>query len=835
MKYKFVSIILLLSTGFCSFANEQVRSGLFFYSHEVIKDKRTSLNLTPESPFVFKGSFSIEFDACFRRGDGYYGLISRIIADKNTNIDLVSNSATRNSNFSLVVKDSEIFSFDFKEVPDFDFGKWIKIKLEINLEKSIVALSLNDVRKETTLAEIANFSEFDIIFGAYNNPNFLNTDVSPMTLNDILIKYKGKNFRHWKLSKHTIDAVYDEIKGAKATVKNGSWLIDKHLEWEEHNVPQLSVLKGIAKNEQDGIVYFIGKNFMLLYHVESGKTDSIVYKSGYPFNNYYDCFVYNPFTKKIISYDLTAKQTNEFDFETQTWQYADFTYREIEFSHHNKIISPIDSSLVVFGGYGYYEYKAIVSVNAKEKDFSENIYPRYLSAAGLADGDEWLIFGGYGSKSGNQKISPQFFYDLHSYNLKTHEMKKIRDYSIPENPFVPCEALVKNPNSFYTLIYNNINFKTSLCLAEFGIDTDACVFFPDSIPYNFLDVESWCTLFLYKKTLIAITNHKSDVKIYTLAYPPLLATDVIQTVSEKTFGIWYIILSIVVVALLFFVLKKYFLKKENKTTEIPPVIPAPIEEKTEEKPLHFEIPKRKSKSSIYILGGFQAFDREGNDISASFSPTLKQLFVIILLYMVKNGRGISTIKLNETLWFDKTEDSARNNRNVTISKLRTLLAKVGEMDIVQESAYWGIQMEGVYSDYIEVMSICERLNGKNAVTTEEEVIHFVQIVSQGEMLPNMRFDWIDDFKANFSNIVIDTLLKISTLPEITTNNQLITHIADAIFKFDSINEDAIALKCVALCRLGKKGLAKTVYESFSKEYKTLLGTAFDVPFNKLVQ
>ncbi|MDR0874358.1 MAG: hypothetical protein LBN27_13005 [Prevotellaceae bacterium] len=834
MKYKILLIILFFGFGFGSFANEQIRAGLFFSSHEVIKDKRTSLNLTPEKPFVLKNGFTLEFNVQFRQGG--YGFISRIIADKDKNIDLITNLAASSNNFSLVIKDNVLFSFDFSEIPNSAFGEWINIKLEIAPDKSTVSLSFNGIKKEKMLEEAADFHKFDFVFGALDNPKFLNTDVPPMTLKDIVIKQNGKIFRNWKLSKHAVNAVYDEIDGAGANVKNGTWLIDKHLKWEEKQDVEVLDLKGIAKNEQDGLVYLIDKLRILVYNVATGKTDTIKYAGGFPFNNYYDCFIYNPQTGKLLSYDLTDKQFNYFDFNTKKWQYADFAYKEPDFAHHNKIFSPVDGSLLAFGGYGHYRYKSQISHNGIAENTPAKIYPRYLSAAGVS-GDEWLIFGGYGSKSGRQEVSPEFFYDLHSYNFKTRKIKKIRDYTAPAAPFVPCEALIVSGKSFYTLVYNNTNFKSSLRLAEFFMDStdNAYTFFPDSIPYNFSDIGSWATLFLDKKTsqLIAVTNYKSDVKIYSLAYPPLSNADVIQNPSQKSATKYIIIIVGVLLIIGIFIFKR----KRVNNKDVPYFQNMEHLKKEEEEEIllpQIEIPKRKSKASIYFLGGFQVFDKEGNDISALFSPTLKQLFIIILLYMVKNGRGISTVKLNETLWFDKTDSSARNNRNVSISKLRTLIAKIGEMDIVQESAYWRVQMEGVYSDYVEAMSICEKMRKKNATMTETEAIRFVQIVQKGEMLPNMRFDWIDEFKADFSNNVIDTLLKIAALPEFSPNNRLIIHVADAIFKYDSINEDAIALKCAALCRLGKKGLAKTVYESFAKEYKMLLGTAFNVSFNELI-
>jgi len=49
-------------------AQDYLDEGLFFSSHEVTQEQRTSLNLTPNTPIRFKKKFSIEFEANFRRG-----------------------------------------------------------------------------------------------------------------------------------------------------------------------------------------------------------------------------------------------------------------------------------------------------------------------------------------------------------------------------------------------------------------------------------------------------------------------------------------------------------------------------------------------------------------------------------------------------------------------------------------------------------------------------------------------------------------------------------------------------------------------------------------------
>ena len=72
------------------------------------------------------------------------------------------------------------------------------------------------------------------------------------------------------------------------------------------------------------------------------------------------------------------------------------------------------------------------------------------------------------------------------------------------------------------------------------------------------------------------------------------------------------------------------------------------------------------KSSILFLDGFQVWDKNGADITKSFTPILKQLLILIILYSVNNKKGISNVTLRELLWFDKTDESAQNNRRVNI-------------------------------------------------------------------------------------------------------------------------------------------------------------------------
>ena len=93
------------------------------------------------------------------------------------------------------------------------------------------------------------------------------------------------------------------------------------------------------------------------------------------------------------------------------------------------------------------------------------------------------------------------------------------------------------------------------------------------------------------------------------------------------------------------------------------------------------------------MGGFQIYNGKGRDVTAAFSPTMKQLFLFIFLHTLKNEKGISSSKLDEALWYDKMGESARNNRNVNISKLRSALEEVHGLEVINENSYWKVKID----------------------------------------------------------------------------------------------------------------------------------------------
>ena len=327
------------------------------------------------------------------------------------------------------------------------------------------------------------------------------------------------------------------------------------------------------------------------------------------------------------------------------------------------------------------------------EDMVDSIAPRYLSALGYLGEGKFLILGGYGSISGRQEESPKNFYDLYELDSRKKTCKKLFDLTFPKEPVAFSNSMIVDKDKAYALAYNNNRFHTQLNLCEISLSDGSVSILADSIPYNFLDMESFCDLILdeEKTMLYAILLQKThsvgySVDLYSLAYPPLRMSDVVQKVlpgqgRDRSF-IWGLLSSlfIIVFAGIYVILKvkkKSAQKKKEKN-----IVPQSevLKKKT-------TIELKTPVSTVKLLGGFQVFDKEGKDITDSFTSIVKQIFLYILLSTIKDGKKVTSEKLDETFWFEMDKASASNNRSVNIRKLRLLLEKVGNLAVVNKKSY----------------------------------------------------------------------------------------------------------------------------------------------------
>jgi two-component SAPR family response regulator len=236
---------------------------------------------------------------------------------------------------------------------------------------------------------------------------------------------------------------------------------------------------------------------------------------------------------------------------------------------------------------------------------------------------------------------------------------------------------------------------------------------------------------------------------------------------------------------------------------------------------------------LIFFGGFQVFDKDYVDITNKFSPLLKELFLLILLNTFKNNKGIASEKISEILWYDKSEKSARNNKAVNIAKLRNILGEIGGCELTKKTGYWKIVPENKKnkSDYLDFLSI----TASKRNLTKQNIYQLIKITEKGAFLHNVQYEWLDEFKASVSETIIDTLIEFASTCDIKKDADFIIHLADCVFNFDLINEDAMILKCKAEYCMGKHSLAKSTYERFFREYQVMYNQEYENSFLDILE
>jgi two-component SAPR family response regulator len=351
----------------------------------------------------------------------------------------------------------------------------------------------------------------------------------------------------------------------------------------------------------------------------------------------------------------------------------------------------------------------------------------------------------------------------------------------------------------------------------------------NTIPYSFYDIQSFADLYYaaHSNKLLAVTFFYSSetekvkttqVKIWSIDFPPEHAEPVILAKVDKGTNLWWLLALVPLgIALLIW-------RRRAKSKVV--IAPLPT---VEEVPA----PDTRSRSMINLFGQFQVIDKEGADSTKFFTPLLKELFLLILVYTVRNNKGISSEALNDILWHDKPVKDAKNNRSVNLAKLKTILEKVGHVVINKDTGSWQVhnEDESVWIDYRVFVQLLQ----EPAQSGKPYMQRLLPIVERGPFLQQTEYSWLDDIKAEVSNQVLDRCLRYIQAHQSTEDPEFIIEICNAIFSFDRLNEDALTYKCKSLITLKRHAIANTTYLSFTKEYKEIYGEDFRPSFNEIIK
>ena len=828
--------------------------GLQFSSHEVIPEKRTSLNLTSNEPICLKEDTKISFN--FKLAPNlqpYFGYVIRIITTNGQNIDIVCKPKFKGLDFVIGESFSTNFMIDSARL----FGKWNHFLIQFDNKQQDVLFYVNNKFICKSKLNFDYKTCCNVFFGANNQEQFMTIDVPPMQLKDISIT-EGKNQKHlYPLSEISGNQALDIVGKKGAQIKNPLWIKPRHLNWKQIQSFVTSGTPSVAFDKKTESLYIVSKDsiyqlsFKTNQLIGSKLATSMVDLPGgnqsifdYSFNKLYNFYI----DEKIVS---------AYNAADISWQAGPVKNNLTEFWQANKFISTFDSALYIFGGYGQLQYKNLVQryqfsnqkwevINPKGDFFM----PRYLAALGTnAASDTAYIIGGYGSKTGDQSINSRHNYELMTYSVGSHSFKKIYSFKQPEKEFCFANSLVIDSatNQFYGLIYPIDRFTSTLQLIKGSLNSPEYELMADTIPYSFHDIESFSDLYYCpaSQKLVAVTllNQKDKttiIKIFTLDFPPnkIIGAQLVNAGNKSMYWVFAFVFALILLLAIIFLLKKR--RKQSKqpfidtTLTVSQTQPAfqslAVEDNLSSHGLYENVT---TASSIFLFGHFEVIDKEGNDITRQFTPLLKEIFLMILMYTFKDGKGVSSDKLYETIWADKPIKDARNNFSVNIVKLKSILEKTGLTTISKETGKWKFEIlnNSIKLDYQQFFKLA---NEKPTSIDKNYISELLAIISKGAFLREAQYTWLDDTKATVSDFVISNILSYTSKASLSSEPDLILKLANCIFQFEQMNEEALVLKCRCLIILGRHGLAKETYLNFTKEYKKNYGQDFEKTYADII-
>ncbi|MGE7776091.1 hypothetical protein ACQKLP_15285 [Chitinophaga sp. NPDC101104] len=827
-------IVACLCQGFVAMGQSH---GLEFSSHEVVPEHRTALDLTPGTPYCLKGGQTeIYFQLAFRPHlETYFGYILRMLTEDRQNIDLVYNQRTMTIHFVIGETITGSAPLDSSLLT----GQWLRLRVVLDAGKNTASFYCNDKLAGSGKLPFAKGSCCRIFFGAIKHEGFQTLDVPPMRLRDVRLLENGTVKRFYPLNESSGQEARDAESGPSARAANPVWIKPRHQQWENRLTLETTGTPSVAYNERDDQLYIVTDDTLFTYSFRNGALRADAAARGNRILPAGNQSVYDPHRHRLINFYIDEKKVATLTPGADRWSNTFYATLLTEWWQANKFYSPADSNLYIIGGYGQLHYKNGVQRYNFNQDRWDSIpshgdafSPRYLAGLGLnAAGDTAFIIGGYGSNTGDQAVNPRFTYDMLAYSVRTGVFTHLYTLPQPEHHFCFANSLVIDSASreYYGLIYPTDRFQSSLQLVRGSLSKPEFQLMGDSLPYQFYDIGSFADLYYSSRSrqLIAVTiwngkDSMSGVRAWSLDFPPNALLPVVPVRSSTG---WYWALLVPVGMAVWLMTRK---RKGKPSGGVPQQVPQPLE--TPE-----PAPGMPERSAIFLFGQFEAFDREGNDITKQFTPLLKELFLLLMVHSMKDGKGISSDSLYEALWSDKAPKDAKNNFSVNMVKLKGVLEKIGGFHIGKEPGRWKLDvLEGsAWIDFEAFTKLTQRTGseGPDKVT----VTAVLEIVQRGAFLRTTHYEWLDDVKFQVADAVTGLLLRYMSTADRQTEADFILRAANAIFLFDNLNEEALTYKCRILNQLGRHSLARDAYEKFAKEYRESYGQEFGTAFVDLLQ
>ena len=854
-----LGLILLILSSLHTKSQNLFHSGLLFTAAPNAKEERTSLDLTSNSLITVRNKFNLEFDLSIWSRD-QFGYVFRLFDKEHHNIDLVyiPESSTL-AVLKLVVNGlPTMINIPLVE-KELVRNNWLHLTMSFDLKLGKANVKLGDLVLEDNQVSLTGFRKLNICFGANRSIYFPTTDVPRMAVRNIRIAdYNNKTAHNWLLNESEGEKASDLVGNLTARTANPNWLINNHFYWTKKDELRMEGSSGIAFDTAQNRILFIGKHKIVTYDIVTSETSVQKVINVKPSNLKSESYYYSYPTGKIYCIGTVPNEVTVYDENKNEWEKAATGSAMAQSVNSTFFLNDHGGVAFSVGGYHNYRYNDfLMKYSFHTKNWrqvllhGDKLVPRsYAAVTKAGQPGEYLVFGGYGNTSGQQELGPQCLYDL--YHLNTNDSvltKKWNIENVSEN-FIPMGSTTvpEQTPALYILGFPPFLNGTYLKLYRISLEKPEYSAVSDTMHFYFDEERSKASLSFFGKTREFFAVIKTPVgadsttyKIFTLNYPPVnrsMLAITFKTVLSNP-GNWIIkvfwivgALSLVFVYLLILLLRELHSAEESMEDDqrLNTLVneKVPFRSDSHEKK-HVELPR---KNAVYLFGGFRVYDNDGLEISSRFPTKLRQLFLSILL-LGTDEKGITNEKLNSIHWTYHSPESAKNNRNVNLKKLRDLLAVLNGVQIIHNDGCWVLKFNNeVFCDYLFLV---KKMKGNFQPLTREEFDKILLILAQGIFVADERTPWLDPFNSHFLSFLLDYLFLLIDSFEKDKNPEAIYKIADIILKSDPLNEEAFKLKIEALIKLKNHNQAFFDYTYFTKGYEKMYGIQFPLSFKSFIR
>lgn len=812
--------------------------GLKFHGSEKPINQRTSYDVFGDKAAGFSDYFNIELNLSLYPTTEF-GYIIRI---KNKESNRIYNLFYDGQGGDLIFRFNEegannliVATLNKEELPDMH---WFKMKIAFNLKSDSITLTINNRTFGAGNQELPDTYSPVILFGKSDHI----IDVPSFAIKDLSVGNKEKYFFPLKESEGAI--VHDIDGKAFGNVSNPEWMINDAYHWKYLVSFKSQSVAGANYNPEKKEIYYFNRDSLHLYNVRSGDTNVKVFEEKCPVmlilgTNFID-------TKHNKLYSYEAHYPTPYDYykgptvaslDLDTYQWTAENYQQLisPLHHHGSYFDPSTEQYTIYGGFGNMHYsKNFFSYDLNKKEWTtlegftgDLISPRYFSSVGyLKKTNSIYVFGGMGNESGEQTVGRKYYYDLHKVDLTTKRASKLWEIQWERDNMVPVRGMViLDDSSFYTLCYPEHFSESFLKLFRFSLKDGSYEILGDSIPIYSDKITTNANLYYDSElnNLYAVVQEfdddiSSDLKVYSLAFPPITPEELASYSKDKgTNLLAVVLLSFSLAAGIGYLIYKKLKPKHSDVGGDPQNVHL-ANNKTE---------TTTRSNAIYLFGDFTVRDRNNRDITYMFSAQLKQIFCLILQYSTTED-GIASQRLSNILWPDKPADKVKNSRGVTINHLRKVLSELDGIELIYDKGHFKIALtEGFYCDYTRCLTIISTND------VEKHRDELIEILSRGKFLQLSDHALYDSFKEEMEKKLEPVLLLEMEKSFTAELYQTTLALAEAIVNIDPFNDAALTFQIKAMQRLKMNDEARIRYQAFVIEYKKAMGNDYPHPYKSL--